>query len=282
MLEIRLRTLADVVDVFVIVEGDQSFTGIDKPLLGASLMEGRLAPWRNKIRWLTAPLSSHVADPSHSESLAWQREFFQRNWLAKGYEDARPEDMIIIADLDEIPNPETLIALRKSGAYHNTVCLEMEVYSFFLNYKQLNPLYPVTPPWKHWYYRYLRGKYFPTTELTTTWHATVVTKGSDNRSPQTLRNLAFDKYLSIRPVANAGWHFTYMGGIDAIRKKLISFAHTEISHLADISDKDFEKLLTTGKGLIQPQDRFQIIKDLSKLPQPIQSNLESYRHMIIG
>ena len=36
------------------------------------------------------------------------RENFQRNDLSKGYEKCDPNDVIMISDLDEIPNPEKI------------------------------------------------------------------------------------------------------------------------------------------------------------------------------
>ena len=38
----------------------------------------------------------------------WSIEFAQRNFIAKGLEDAAPDDLIFISDLDEIWAPDIL------------------------------------------------------------------------------------------------------------------------------------------------------------------------------
>ena len=45
------------------------------------------------------------------------RENYQRNCISRGIEKADNEDLIIISDLDEIPNPNKLKEFRKSMKY---------------------------------------------------------------------------------------------------------------------------------------------------------------------
>ena len=40
------------------------------------------------------------------------RENFQRNCIMRGLSDASNEDMVIISDLDEIPNPDSIYKFK--------------------------------------------------------------------------------------------------------------------------------------------------------------------------
>jgi beta-1,4-mannosyl-glycoprotein beta-1,4-N-acetylglucosaminyltransferase len=87
MLEIRVRTLASVVDHFVIVESNLTFSGQPKPLylnLGVS------------FRVCIATLHANA-------SRSWGNEAVTRETILNSIADAGPSDWIIFSDLDGIP-----------------------------------------------------------------------------------------------------------------------------------------------------------------------------------
>ena len=43
----------------------------------------------------------------------YKRENFQRNAISLGLIDAKDDDLIIISDLDEIPNPHSILKFKK-------------------------------------------------------------------------------------------------------------------------------------------------------------------------
>ena len=90
ILELRLHELADVVDVFVLVESCETFTG---RYTGFSLVTAH-----PKVRqWF---VGESVAGLS-----AWQREAWQRNAIGDALKEfgAQPDDIILVSDVDEIP-----------------------------------------------------------------------------------------------------------------------------------------------------------------------------------
>ena len=67
---------------------------------------------------------------------AHARDQFQRNSLVRGLSDCDPDDLIMISDLDEIPNPEK-IEFKKENKY---VCFEQA--NFLLKFNLLNTSEP--------------------------------------------------------------------------------------------------------------------------------------------
>lgn len=102
LLEIRLLLLNDIVDKFVIVELNKTHRGEDKKYNFPEYKD-RFQPYRDKIIYIQpeeVPVYKGAGD--------WTIENFQRNCIMRGLHNCEPEDMIIISDLDEIPNPYIL------------------------------------------------------------------------------------------------------------------------------------------------------------------------------
>jgi len=101
VLELRLRELNDLVDRFVLVEGDQTFTGKPKPLIFD----------QNKDRFERfLPKIAHVkfVDFPVEPVSPWTRETLSRQAIMLGLFEAEPNDLVLISDVDEIPKPATL------------------------------------------------------------------------------------------------------------------------------------------------------------------------------
>jgi beta-1,4-mannosyl-glycoprotein beta-1,4-N-acetylglucosaminyltransferase len=99
LLELRLRTLDEVADRFVLCEAPFTFRGAPKPLYFSEARE-RFARWNDRITLLVYDGAIH-ADP-------WANEWGQRNFLARGLEGADPDDLIMLSDCDEIPAPKNV------------------------------------------------------------------------------------------------------------------------------------------------------------------------------
>ncbi len=206
ILEIKLNELYDHVDYFVLVESTETFRGTPKPLYFFQNKE-RFLPFLDKIIYV--PLTDHLetSDP-------WQREFFQRNQILKGLTDCQENDLVIIEDLDEIISAETLptfVHLLQTGQRPHLTC-DQAIYTYYLN---------------------RRGH---AAGAVTHWWGSVMTTYANVKllSPQGIRNLR-----SPETAIPSGWHFTYMGGYDRVRKKLESFSHSELDNE---SYKSFQRM----------------------------------------
>ena len=99
LLEVRLRTLENVVDRFVLCEAPFTFRGAPKPLYFSEARQ-RFARWNDKISLLVYDGAVN-ADP-------WENEWGQRDFLIRGLEGADAGDLVMLSDCDEIPDPRNV------------------------------------------------------------------------------------------------------------------------------------------------------------------------------
>ena len=102
MLECRLQELSEVVDKFVIIIGDKSFTGRAKERENLD----RFDPWADKIEW--------VAFETPVLPNPWDVEAATRNQLFVEFErlGVRDEDIVTVCDCDEIWAAKDLAVLE--------------------------------------------------------------------------------------------------------------------------------------------------------------------------
>ncbi|KAK1627709.1 hypothetical protein QYE76_002024 [Lolium multiflorum] len=128
ILEIRYRELFPYVDKFVILEANATFTGIPKPLSFSQNLN-RFSFARSKILYDRLPIGrldpDHRRQPfdveaSHRRAL---NALLRRSGIATG-------DILIMADADEIPSPETVQLLRWCDGVPPVMHLELENYMY--------------------------------------------------------------------------------------------------------------------------------------------------------
>jgi beta-1,4-mannosyl-glycoprotein beta-1,4-N-acetylglucosaminyltransferase len=198
LLEIRLELLSPLVDRFVVVCSQETFTGLPKTVR---------FPWHNSAIARFRDRIELVQLDKLEGSGPWQRESFSRNAMLKGLSSARPDDLVIISDIDEIPRPAALEAIARSSERADDMTwpaiLGLDYFNFKLNYKMVHGINAV-------------------------WAGPIVTPMGLMTTPQQLRDGRW-KTLH-RPggiVFDAGWHFSYMSASDDVKSKLQSFSHQE-------------------------------------------------------
>ena len=268
LLEIRLNVLKDVVDKFVIVEAPWTRTGNPKPLYFNDNRQ-RFAAFQDKIIHVIASSPPVKKDAPLREN-AWRRENFQRNEIVRGLVDAKPDDLILLSDLDEIPSPEAvLVAKGLSGVSR----FRQKFYNFFLNYRNCSvPFWPI---------------------------GTQACSYGTFLDPATYEGQRCDQFLledvnpcpsmtrlrmigASRTVRNGGWHFSYCGGIEAVRTKLAAFAHTECNSAKAADPKFISEALESGKDPVCRNYRFfaEPIDDAG-FPRYIMENAAQYKHLVL-
>lgn len=238
LLEIRLNTLDDVVDRFVIAEATRTHSGKPKELLFEK-NKARYAKFLDKIEYVVVddllPEEEVAKDSFH---LPWVNENRQRNALIRGLAAAKDADIVMVSDLDEIPRPEKVSeAVKKMAGRASSVRFGMDFYCFYANFR--NYSYP------EWLLGTSAVQYG-------TFHKEGAFDGvTSDRYKQasenignTLTKLRFLKSEIV--LRHAGWHFSYLGGIEAIRIKLTSFAHAEYG---GVSDEQLKRRLESGSDL---------------------------------
>ena len=98
LLDLRLNILDNFVDYFVIIEGNKTWQNNPKKL---RFNIQRFKKFEKKIIYIAVEDLPDGDDP-------YKRENFQRNAIERGLKNANNHDLIIISDLDEIPNPNLI------------------------------------------------------------------------------------------------------------------------------------------------------------------------------
>lgn len=204
LLEMRLEELYDVVDFFVLVEAQTTFSGKPKPLYYQKNQD-RFRRFADKIIHVV------VSDfpPVGSK---WAIERYQRDQLRRGLIDAKPEDLIILSDVDEIPRRNVISAITsKPPRASEVLCLEMQWYFFFLNVRYHETWLRIGP-------RVMRYKWLTSfSKLRADVRAPI--NGSRDKVRWLRSVLAMKRPLRRKIVRDAGWHFTWLGGVDAVSEK---------------------------------------------------------------
>ena len=262
LLEIRLNVLKDVVDKFVLVESDRTFTNRPKELIFEK-NKARFAAFADKI--------IHIVVKDYPEYTSpWIYESIQRNHIADGLKDAKPDDWVLVSDIDEIPNPDKVCECAKTKGSAFVFC--QRYYAYYLNYVNVR-----NPRW--WGLKMLSYADF--------CHALDGVKVVyDDFLPEALNQgttaskIRMRGLPKMRKVFNGGWHFTSLGGVAAVIEKLKSYSHQE--HCNDSWRYDpvsVERMIQDGKSPGLKMNCFAVKIDAS-FPQYIRDNQSKYANLI--
>ena len=114
LLDLRLNILNSYVDKFVITEATYTHNGQPKKLL---FDINKFSKFKDKIIYIVVDKQAPNIDAvkkndsedvvsAKTQSNAYKRHIYQLEETKSGILDANPEDIIIVGDLDEIPNLE--------------------------------------------------------------------------------------------------------------------------------------------------------------------------------
>jgi len=124
LLEIRLNELKDVVDVFVLTESPQTFTGKPKPLFFQE----------NKERFKDFNIVYSVYE-DNLDIHAMERERRQKQFnIDQGYKLFEPGDVLMFSDVDEIPKATVVRTVLKED--WNIIGLMLPLFYYYFNCKQ--------------------------------------------------------------------------------------------------------------------------------------------------
>ena len=115
ILELRLNTLNEFVDKFIIVEATKNHAGKPKKL---NFDIKKFEKFQKKIRYIIVDDMPEKVNSFYYNRRWWHenivRDIHQRNQIMKGLQDAHDDDLIIISDIDEI-NPDWFTSLSSVG-----------------------------------------------------------------------------------------------------------------------------------------------------------------------
>ena len=277
LLDLRLNTLDNFVKKFVITEATYTHNGSKKKL---NFEINKFKKFKDKIIYLVIDkqpeniidLSDNDTKEQRGEKLilnGMARDYFQRECLMKGISEAKDDDLILISDLDELPN---LNELDFKNIKNNIIIFEQKMF-----YYKLNLLYEDF-----------------------SWQGTKGVRRRNFLSPQWLRNIkgktyskwrldtifSKKKYSNLLFIKNGGWHFTCLRTPEELEKKLLNFAHHYEYEESGLKLEDIKKLVSEKRVMYDhtvDQKGYKwsgksILKnlDVKYLPEYISSNLEKY------
>ena len=227
LLEYRLNVLWDIVSFFVICEASTTFIGNSKEYY---LENSRFDSYRSKIIQLKIDLPYPTPDISKNEQ--WLNELTQRNFLYNGvnylYEKNKisDNDLIIINDVDEIPDPNTLILLTKQKSMSAFFILIQKYHCYNLEIIRVHDWYHVKILSYHTLTKLLKNTPFSTIRM---YSVTI--------------SLPQDIYqLTPIHIINGGWHLSYFGDTKFIQNKIDNFSHQEIN----ITEEEIKERMDKG------------------------------------
>jgi beta-1,4-mannosyl-glycoprotein beta-1,4-N-acetylglucosaminyltransferase len=176
--------------------------------------------------------------------MGFGRDFFQKESLRRGLENCNDDDIIILSDCDEIPNPKVLEKVDKFINDYDFFTFNQKTYYYYINLLK-----------------------------ETSW------KGSRMGLYKNLKTYSFNKLRAQQncEISEGGWHFSFMGGSEQVKLKIKSYSHQELntSEYIDNVDKNIENNIDPFfRGLLAKVDID------SSYPEYILNNLQKYQHMI--
>ena len=281
VLDTRLNTLDEFVDYFVIVESKFTHKGDPRDL---KFNMNKFEKFKDKIIYLIYDNQPKEIEIVKSEDSANEkskkyifnaayRENGQRNHIEKGLVDAKEEDIILVSDVDEIPN---LSGINFSKINEKIVMFKQDMF----------------------YYKF--NLYLPNL----IWTGTKACKKKNLISPQWLRNIkdrkfpfyrldvffSKTKFINIKIINNGGWHFTNIKTASEIQHKLKSYLHHREFDENPISINIINEIVKDKRAIYDLKVDKKINKigngsklekyPLNKLPKFLQNNLESYQEWI--
>ncbi len=281
LLDLRLNIMDKYVDKFVITEATYMHSGRSKKLF---FDINKFPKFKDKIIYVVVneqppDLLKINENDSDSEKLskkidnAKKREVLQINKIQDGLINADLDDIIIISDLDEIPNLKE-IDFKKIKQKLIFFKQKMFYYKLNLFYKSLN-----------WYgTKACRKKNLITPEY--------LRSSKNKKYPLWRFDVLFSKfkYNSIHFVKNGGWHFSNIRKPEDLEKKMQNFLHHVDYEQSGLKLNDLKKFMKEKKVMYDHSmdkkgnkwgegKKLQTTR-IEEMPEYILKNIEKYKYWL--
>jgi len=262
LLDLRLNIMDKYIDKFVITEATYMHSGKPKKLI---FDINQFSKFKDKIIYNVIdkqPDNIETMDKNddiHTKGRklihnSIKRENYQREMAKKFLEDTQDEDIIIINDIDEIPN---LDEINFNNINNKIIIFKQKIfyYKFNLLYKNL------------------------------IWYGSRACKKKFFISPQWLRNAKYKrypiwrvdiifsnkKYNNIHYVENGGWHFTNIKSPENLEKKFLNFLHHQEFEASGLKLDNIKEMVKNKKiiydlDIDQKNYKWKGTKSLNKVP----------------
>jgi len=211
LLNYRFTILDRIVDYFVLVESTHTYAGKQKDLIYQNNKD-MFQQFNHKIIHIVVddlPYKyPNINYDNGYEGNQWHNERYQRNCIERGIKQLSLvyEDIIIISDLDELPDPNTLNRVKNEEISIISNSLSMDMYYYNLNSK--------------------KGYKWNASKILLYGLFKLILDNNLTCSDIRLNEIkALTNYTYSIP--NGGWHLSYFGDVHFIKNKLEQFSHQE-------------------------------------------------------
>lgn len=244
ILDLHLSALNPFVDKFIIVEAPTTFTGQNKPLY-YEREKDRFKKWHNKIQYFVIDesyseeeISTARESPNTNGASHWTHEFLQKESIKKAISNLNDNDLVFIGDVDEVWQLPDFVIDRPYK-------LKLRVYTYWLNNRSDEP-----------------------------FHGTVVAKYGQIKD-KCLNHIR--SHLSKKTEKYYGWHFTSMGGLEEMRRKLDN-SYTQESYNTPFVQNNLEYNMFNSKDFLGRNFTYKLTEH--EWPRYLKDNKEKYLHLM--
>jgi len=201
LLNYRLSILNEYVNYFIIVESKFTFTGKPKPLYYYN-NKNKFKKFNDKIIHIIIDKLPYIyPNINYKKNEQWTNEYYQRCKISEGINKLsyklNDNDIILTSDIDEIPNPNILHQIKNNTLSYNNQTLnklELDMYYYNLKYR--------VGDGSNWYgIKLFNFKTYKNLKLTF----------------QQIR--IWEHTHNVPIIKKGGWHLSYFGDIEFIKKK---------------------------------------------------------------
>jgi len=273
LLEIKLETLNDLVDYFIISESNFTHSGLPKELIYEKNKE-RFKKFHHKIihqiitdtpseytnlrespsksssyNMVVRKINAHTHYPKNVES--YGRDSWEKESLIRALTKANNHDIILLSDLDEIVKPEALKKVIDNFDENQVYHFQHNMCYYYLNLRKNEP-----------------------------WFGTIA--------------LSYEKFLQnsfceMRQnkqgifIKNGGWHFSFLQNKNSILEKISSYGEQSLNkkYIRDNIQNNVDNCISLGHDLFFRPCKFWTIPiNKSNLPEYLVKNIEKFKRYI--
>ena len=257
VLDLRLNILNDYVDKFVIAEATKDHTGKEKKL---NFNIKNFLKFKDKIIYIVVEdLPMNIKTFKKNWPVHHVRDQHQRNALSRGYKDCNDDDLVMISDIDEIPDPNKIKEFELKNRY---ACFIQKNFQSKINLLNISDKY---------------------------WMGTKIIQKKYLKSPQWLRNIKTSKpafwkfYKPKQPqlIYNGGWHFSFLKTPDGISKKIQSYSHSEYNKPEFTDETKIAERIKNKTDIFERNFKYEKIELDNTFPKYVLENLNKFQNWII-
>ncbi len=278
VLDLRLNTLNEFVDYFVIVESIFTHKGEKREL---KFNHEKFEKFKDKIIYLVYDKEPEkllkIKDPKKDNGSyiinALLRENGQRNFISKGLKSANDNDFILISDVDEIPN---LKNINFNKQQEKIIQFRQEMFHYKFNLKLPNFIWTGTKGCKK---KYL---------INPQWLRNIKDRKYSFFRIDTL--FSKTKYINVKFIENGGWHFSNIKNAEEIEYKLKSYLHHREFDINPLKAHEIQEIINKKQAIYDLNVDKRIGKfgsgsklemyPINKLPLYLQNNKKKYEQWI--